>query len=63
MHQSPQLPVTSLGCQDAIALIWHARLEVLRQPSEDKVVTISQAQGSLIFHATFELAAAMTPCL
>ena len=37
-------------------------LEVLRQPIEDKVVTISRAQGSLTFPANFQLAAAMNPC-
>ncbi len=37
-------------------------LEVLRQPVEDKVVTISRAQGSLTFPANFQLVAAMNPC-
>ncbi len=37
-------------------------LEVLRQPIEDKVVTISRAQGSLTFPANFQLVAAMNPC-
>ena len=37
-------------------------LEVMRQPLEDKVVTISRAQGSLTFPANFQLAAAMNPC-
>jgi magnesium chelatase family protein len=36
-------------------------LEVLRQPIEDKVVTISRAQGSLTFPANFQLVAAMNP--
>jgi len=31
-------------------------LEVMRQPIEDKVVTISRAQGSLTFPANFQLA-------
>ncbi len=37
-------------------------LEVMRQPIEDKVVTISRAQGSLTFPANFMLIAAMNPC-
>ncbi len=37
-------------------------LEVLRQPIEDKVVTISRAQGSLTFPANFMLIGAMNPC-
>lgn len=37
-------------------------LEVLRQPLEDRVVTISRAQQSLSFPAGFILIAAMNPC-
>jgi magnesium chelatase family protein len=37
-------------------------LEVLRQPLEDKQVTISRAQGSLTFPSNFQLIAAMNPC-
>ncbi len=37
-------------------------LEVMRQPLEDKIVTISRAQGSLTFPANFMLIAAMNPC-
>ncbi|MEA3307991.1 MAG: YifB family Mg chelatase-like AAA ATPase [Chloroflexota bacterium] len=40
----------------------HRVLEVMRQPLEDKVVTISRAQGSLTFPANFTLIAAMNPC-
>jgi magnesium chelatase family protein len=37
-------------------------LEVMRQPLEDKIVTISRAQGSLTFPANFMLVASMNPC-
>jgi magnesium chelatase family protein len=37
-------------------------IEVMRQPMEDKVVTISRAKGSLTFNAAFQLVAAMNPC-
>jgi magnesium chelatase family protein len=37
-------------------------LEVLRQPMEDRIVTISRAQGSLTFPASFQLIGSMNPC-
>lgn len=47
---------------DELPEFGHRVLEVLRQPIEDKVVTISRAQGSLTFPANFMLVAAMNPC-
>jgi magnesium chelatase family protein len=38
-------------------------LEVLRQPLEDRVVTIARVQASLQYPASFVLAAAMNPCV
>lgn len=47
---------------DELPEFGHSLLEVLRQPLEDKVVTISRAQGSVIFPANFMLVGAMNPC-
>ncbi|HEY62514.1 MAG TPA: YifB family Mg chelatase-like AAA ATPase [Anaerolineae bacterium] len=47
---------------DELPEFGHRVLEVLRQPLEDKMVTISRAQGSLTFPANFMLIAAMNPC-
>ena len=47
---------------DELPEFGHAVLEVLRQPIEDKVVTISRAQGTVTFPANFMMVAAMNPC-
>ncbi|MDD4986563.1 MAG: YifB family Mg chelatase-like AAA ATPase, partial [Dehalococcoidales bacterium] len=47
---------------DELPEFGHSVLEALRQPLEDKVVTISRAQGSLTFPASFMLVGAMNPC-
>ena len=40
----------------------HRVLEVLRQPLEDRIVTISRASGAITYPANFIMAAAMNPC-
>jgi len=47
---------------DELPEFGHNVLEVLRQPLEDKVVTISRAQGTITYPASFILVAAMNPC-
>lgn len=47
---------------DELPEFGHAVLEVLRQPLEDRVVTISRAQGTLTFPANFMMVSAMNPC-
>ena len=47
---------------DELPEFGHTVLEVLRQPLEDKVVTISRAQGTVTFPAAFMMVAAMNPC-
>ena len=40
----------------------HSVLESIRQPLEDRTVTVSRAQGNVTFPANFMLMAAMNPC-
>lgn len=40
----------------------HSVLETIRQPLEDRVVTVSRAQGNVTFPANFMLISAMNPC-
>ncbi len=47
---------------DEIVEMSSKTLEVMRQPIEDKIVTISRAQGSMTFPANFLLVGAMNPC-
>ena len=47
---------------DEIAEFPSQVLEVLRQPMEDRVITISRAKGSITYPAQFIMIAAMNPC-
>ena len=47
---------------DELPEFGHSLLEVLRQPLEDKVVTISRPQGSATFPANVMLVGALNPC-
>ncbi|MCJ7667719.1 MAG: YifB family Mg chelatase-like AAA ATPase, partial [Anaerolineae bacterium] len=47
---------------DELPEFGHQVLEVMRQPMEDRVVTISRAKTTLTFPANFMLVGAMNPC-
>ncbi len=47
---------------DELPEFGHSLLETLRQPLEDKMVTISRALGSVKFPSNFMLVGAMNPC-
>lgn len=47
---------------DELPEFGHSLLESLRQPLEDKVITVSRARSTVTFPANFMLVAAMNPC-
>lgn len=47
---------------DELPEMGRAALEALRQPLEERCITVSRVQGSVCYPANFQLAAAMNPC-
>ena len=47
---------------DELPEMGRAAMEILRQPLEERCITISRVQGSFCYPANFQLVAAMNPC-